>query len=88
MNDDNFIKLLEQQLIQNLLPYSVEVMDNAAYHCLEKILNLNALTVKAKMQEWLTNNNMVNVSIFSYHDKCTNCRIIKMVPALEDWVKF
>lgn len=36
MNAANFTKWLEKQLIPNLPSHSVIVMDNAAYHCLQK----------------------------------------------------
>lgn len=83
MNAANFTKWLEQQLIPNLPPHSVIVMDNASYHCLEKNKKPTSVTVKAKMQEWLTQK---SIDFSPNMTKAQLMEIIKTVPSPKDYV--
>lgn len=53
MNHNNFMKWVETQLIPNLPPQSVLVVDNASYHnvCAEE--NITSGSLKNKMKTWL-----------------------------------
>jgi transposase len=58
MNSENYEKWVRNQLIPNLAPHSVLVVDNAAYHnkYVERPPNSNA--TKQKMIDWLTKHNI------------------------------
>lgn len=58
MNGDVFADWFQHQLLPNIPPNSVIVMDNAPYHSVrkEKIPTMNSL--KSEMQEWLTLHNI------------------------------
>lgn len=53
MNHDNYVRWLEKQLIPNLKPQSVVVMDNASYHNVQFIRHPTSATKKLDMQNWL-----------------------------------
>lgn len=53
MNHDNFMKWAQTQLIPNLPPKSVLVIDNAPYHNVLMERNITTATKKAEMQKWL-----------------------------------
>lgn len=54
MNFDNYEKWIRTQLLPNLAPNSVIVVDNAPYHNKEYDLAPNSNARKAEMQAWLT----------------------------------
>lgn len=58
MNRENFEKWITTQVIPNLQPNSVLVVDNASYHntLIDKAPNSNSN--KSQMQEWLRNKNI------------------------------
>lgn len=58
MNQDNFLRWFEYQLLVNLEEPSTIILDNASYH--STILNKVPTTAskKADIQEWLSRNNI------------------------------
>ncbi|CAH2089437.1 unnamed protein product [Euphydryas editha] len=54
MNFDNYEKWIRTDLLPNLSPNSIIVLDNASYHNKEYNLAPNANTRKADMQDWLS----------------------------------
>lgn len=56
MNHNNFMRWLETQLIPNLPPNGIVVMDNAPYHGVQINKPPTQATRKASMREWLDNN--------------------------------
>ncbi|XP_045447431.1 uncharacterized protein LOC123655720 [Melitaea cinxia] len=59
MNSDNFIKWLEKQVLPNLPPKCVIVMDNAPYHTVQTNKSPNMTSLKADMVEWLQNKGLL-----------------------------
>lgn len=58
MNSENYLKWLKQQLIPNLPPNSVVVVDNASYHNTTVDKNITSSTKKNEMQQWLNEKNI------------------------------
>lgn len=58
MNTENYEKLLKNQLIPNLPPRSVFVIDNAAYHNTIREKAPNSNSRKGEMQQWLSSKNI------------------------------
>lgn len=54
MNFENYEKWIRTQLLPNLPPNSIIVVDNASYHNKDYDLAPNANTRKADMQSWLS----------------------------------
>lgn len=54
MNYENYEKWLRIQLMPNLPPHSVVVVDNASYHNKQWDIAPNSNSKKAEMQAWLT----------------------------------
>lgn len=59
MNETNFLKWFEHQLIKNLQKPSTIVMDNASYHSTITNKAPNTSSKKAEIQDWLASNNIV-----------------------------
>lgn len=53
MNSENFIKWVENQLLPNLPPRSVLVVDNASYHNVPVKKNVTSGSKKQEILEWL-----------------------------------
>ncbi|KAK4886753.1 hypothetical protein RN001_003024 [Aquatica leii] len=58
MNASNFFKWVENQLIPNLPPRSVLVVDKASYHNVKYDKNPTSATLKQEMVDWLTEKNI------------------------------
>ena len=58
MNSEKFVCWLRGQLIPNLPPKSVVVIDNASYHSVQEDKCPTQSTRKADIQAWLTRNNV------------------------------
>lgn len=58
MNSENFTKWFKNQLLPNIEPNSIIVMDNAPYHSVEINKAPNSNTKKADIQNWLKTNNI------------------------------
>lgn len=56
MNQENFLKWFENQLLKNLTQPSVIVIDNAPYHSMLLEKTPNSSWNKPSIQEWLINN--------------------------------
>lgn len=55
MNQENFLRWFEHQLIANLQEPSIIVMDNASYHSTVEHKNPTSAWKKADIEEWLRN---------------------------------
>lgn len=53
MNLNNFQNWIQERVIPNLPPSSVVIMDNVAYHCLDKNKKRDSVGLKKDMQDWL-----------------------------------
>lgn len=58
MNHDNFMRWLEHQLIPNLPPNGIVVMDNAPYHTVQINKKPTRANKKADIRTWLENNDI------------------------------
>lgn len=58
MNKENYEKWLQQNLIPDLQPNTMFVIDNASYHCKLEETAPNSNFTKRIMQEWLTSKNI------------------------------
>ena len=56
MNSSNFMKWLQNQLIPNLQPNTVLVVDNAPYHTVQEDKCPTTSTTKPEMRSWLSRN--------------------------------
>lgn len=59
MNKNNFLKWLKEKLIPNLKEPSVIIMDNASYHVTQINKPPTMQSLKADIQKWLSDNNIV-----------------------------
>lgn len=59
MNASNFMRWMTEKVIPNLPSNCIVVMDNAPYHCKQLNKAPTMSNLKAEMQEWLTNNNIL-----------------------------
>lgn len=73
MNHHNFIKWVETQLIPNLPPKSVLVVDNAAYHNVRTQANVTSATKKIDMIRWLKDANV------EHNEKCTKAELYALI---------
>ncbi|PSN43260.1 hypothetical protein C0J52_25105 [Blattella germanica] len=53
MNSENFTKWLQTQILPNLPPRSVIVMDNASYHSVQNDKKPTTRTLVKDIKEWL-----------------------------------
>lgn len=58
MNEGNFLKWFEEQLLPSLEEPSLIIMDNASYHSTLVEKAPTASTRKAEMQQWLREHNI------------------------------
>lgn len=58
MNNENFMKWVQTQLLPNLLPRSVLVIDNASYHNVPVKKNVTSASKKQDIIEWLNDRNI------------------------------
>lgn len=58
MNQENFLKWFENQLLKNLEEPSIIVMDNASYHSTIENKVPNGSWNKPEIKEWLHNRNI------------------------------
>ncbi|XP_050312224.1 uncharacterized protein LOC126747544 [Anthonomus grandis grandis] len=73
MNHHNFMKWAENQLIPNLLPNSVLVLDNAAYHNVPVVKNITSGSKKQEIVDWLKERN------FTFDEKLTKTELYEIV---------
>ena len=73
MNHDNFMKWLTTQLIPNLPPHSVLVIDNASYHNVTVDKNPTTATSKKDMMQWLIHRNI------TFNDKSTKPELYEII---------
>lgn len=59
MNHKNYMKWLKEKLVPNLAPNSVLVIDNASYHNVTVEPNPTFAWLKANMQKWLNERNIL-----------------------------
>lgn len=74
MNFENYKRWMETQLIPNLPPKSVLVIDNASYHNVKLDKEPTTATKKQDMIAWLTKN---QITVDSHYTKCELYDIIK-----------
>ena len=58
MDGDTFLKWFREQLIPNIPPYSVTIMDNASYHSMRSEKAPTLSSRKYEMQKWLADHNI------------------------------
>jgi hypothetical protein len=66
MNGDYFLKWVTEQLLPNLSPNSVVVMDNASYHSMKLQNHPNTAWKREDIVQWLNDNEIAFKSFYMH----------------------